>query len=108
MAKSNLEAALAFQIKALKLPAPEREYRFLKKRKHRFDFAWPDLMFAVECQGIVWSGKGGHQTGTGIEKDIEKFHLAMMNGWDIYLCSMSSIKKGWAIEYIEKRVKAVS
>lgn len=45
---SELEETLAFHLKAAKLPAPEREYRFDPERRWRFDFAWPDQMLAVE------------------------------------------------------------
>lgn len=38
------EETLLLQLRALKLPAPEREYRFHPGRRWRFDFAWPSLI----------------------------------------------------------------
>lgn len=38
---SELEALLAFQMRALALPTWEAEYRFHRTRQWRFDLAWP-------------------------------------------------------------------
>lgn len=97
---SALEDALALQIRALKLPVPVREHRFDAVRKWRFDFAWPDLMLAVECQGGIWS-KGGHSTGVGITRDLEKLDAAHRLGWTVYQCGAALIKSGQAAETIE-------
>jgi hypothetical protein len=40
---SELEALLAFQMRALALPTWEAEYRFHRSRLWRFDLAWPHL-----------------------------------------------------------------
>jgi len=48
VSKSALEAELALQIKALGLPEPVREYRAIKGRKFRFDFAWLEHRLLVE------------------------------------------------------------
>jgi very-short-patch-repair endonuclease len=65
------------------IPAPDTEHQFLKERKFRFDFAWPDLRVAVEMEGIVIGGQGRHQTAIGYERDCEKYNLATLNGWRI-------------------------
>ena len=97
---SAIEDQLALQIKALKLPEPVREYRFDGVRRFRFDFAWPELHFAVEVEGGIHSG-GRHTRGVGFEKDCEKYDLAMRNGWTVYRCTANMIKSGRAIETIE-------
>jgi hypothetical protein len=90
---SNLENALIYQMQFMKLAAPETEYRFAlehigpgKDIRHRlklaglkdwrFDFAWPDQMFAVEVEGITPAG-GRHQRIKGYQgryREIPRSH----------------------------------
>ena len=99
MMKSNLEETLLLHIRSSKLPSPEREYKFHKTRRFRFDFAWPDLMFAVECEGGTWA-KGRHTTGAGFEADCMKYDEALRLGWTVYRCTGAMVKSGRAIETI--------
>lgn len=65
-------------------PAPEGQYRFHATRKWLFDFAWPDLMVAIEIQGAGRrGGKGGHQTHTGMQNDCDKNNAAVLDGWTL-------------------------
>jgi hypothetical protein len=97
---SALEEMLAFQMRALNLPDPVREHRFHKTRRWRWDFSWPHKKIAVEVQGGVWA-KGGHTTGVGITRDLEKKDAAMADGWIIYECGADLIKSGKAVQTIE-------
>lgn len=58
-----------------------REYRFHPKRQFRFDFAHPLTSIGIECQGGIWGGKMGHNSGSGISRDCEKICLAASMGW---------------------------
>jgi very-short-patch-repair endonuclease len=61
---------------------PVPEYKFDPERKWRFDFAWPDVKVAVELEGAVWKGRfGGHTSGKGYLKDIEKYNRAASLNW---------------------------
>ena len=62
------------------LPIPVREYRFLPDRKFRIDFYWPEAKLAVEIEGGIWMPKGGHTTGIGFSKNLEKYNLMAENG----------------------------
>jgi len=53
---SHLEETLLWQIKAAGLPMPEREYRAIKGRMFRFDFAWEKERLLVEINGGTYSG----------------------------------------------------
>lgn len=97
---SHLEEAFALQLRAMKLPTPEREYKFHPSRNWRFDFAWPDLLLAVEIEGGIW-GKGGHSTGQGITRDIEKGNEASRHGWKVFRFTGQHVTSGHAIRYIE-------
>ena len=98
--KSQLEETLLLHIKAAKLPLPEREYRFSKKRRFRSDFAWPAQKLLVECEGGIYT-KGRHVRPQGYEKDCIKYNLAMLEGWNVARFSSGMIKSGEAIKTIE-------
>lgn len=105
---SHLEESLRLQLRHLNAPPGEQEYRFgamasggtgkgLKSRlrEHqlkdwRFDFAWPDLMFAVEVEGGAHVN-GRHNRGKGFEEDLLKYHHAMRLGWSVYRCGAALV-----------------
>lgn len=54
---------------------------WVKKRvPFRGDFLWPEAQVVVEVQGATWT-KGGHSTGTGIQRDAIKALTAAAGGW---------------------------
>lgn len=103
MKASDLEAMLALQIKALRLPAPEVEYRFDPERRSRFDFAWPALKLAVEVEGGTWSG-GRHTRGSGFEADCEKYNRAALAGWTVLRFPGRQITQGDALRIIAEAI----
>lgn len=62
------------------IPEYVEELQFHPERKFRFDWAIPDLMIAIEYEGII-SKKSGHTTISGYTKDCEKYNIAIMRGW---------------------------
>lgn len=101
---SELEGLLALHIQAAKLPAPAREHRFHPIRKWRFDFAWPEVKVAAECEGGTWSG-GRHTTGKGFEADCSKYNHAAQEGWQVYRFTFGMIRSGEALKTIERAIK---
>ena len=87
-------------MKAMRLPAPQREFRFHPERRWRFDFAWPDRKVAMEVEGGVWSG-GRHTRGAGFEGDCEKYNIAVLAGWKVLRVTARHIKSGAALEWLE-------
>lgn len=100
---SHLEETLLWQIKAAGLPMPEREYRAVKGRMFRFDFAWtePHHRLLVEVQGGIWQ-KSGHTSGRGVTRDMEKLNLAQLAGWRVMQFSRGMIESGEALDMIAK------
>jgi very-short-patch-repair endonuclease len=98
-----LEDTLLFHLRAHRLPTPEREYAFARDvgRRWRFDFAWPALKVAVECDGSVYA-QGRHTRGKGYEQDAEKLNTAVLMGWDVVRFSGGMIRSGEAVETIRK------
>lgn len=62
--------------------ASERKALGLAKVRRAFvgDFLWPEAQVVVEVQGATWT-KGGHSTGTGIQRDAIKALTAAVGGW---------------------------
>lgn len=104
------------------LPKPEQELRFHHTRRWRFDYAWPELMLAVEVEGGIFTHRRGtfvdkkgkvrkkqsrHLTIKGFEEDAIKYANAEILGWHVMRFSTRQCKNGVAIdlikEYIEKR-----
>lgn len=78
---------------------------FMGERDFRFDFQFPDLMFAIECQGGIYSPHMSHSKGGGIEQDHEKCGHAVELGWTIYYTDLRAIKSERAINVIESTIK---
>jgi very-short-patch-repair endonuclease len=109
------EELFAFHCRAYGLPPPIREYEFAGKvgRKYRFDFAWPDLMVAVEIEGLVvrrvegrTQVSGRHASITGMREDMFKYNLAAGLGWCVLRFEQSMVKKGDAVRYAEVAIIA--
>lgn len=62
------------------------EYRFTPTRDYRFDFVHLPSKVALEVQGGVWLPRGGHTSGAGYTKDIEKENLALQLGYRVMKC----------------------
>lgn len=112
MPPSELERALAFQIRAKGLPKPVTEFQAIPGRKLRWDFAWLNLDgpnwqgmgLLLEIQGSIWK-KGGHNTGTGMLRDMEKNNLAVLEGWRVLYVAPEHITSGEAIRWIEEALR---
>lgn len=96
MTPSDLERSYFFQLRAARLSLPELEYRFHPTRRWRFDFAWPDLLLAVELEGGTWAS-GRHTRGPGFEKDCEKMNEAAILGWHVLRFTTNMVDDGRAV-----------
>jgi len=103
MKESILERALAYQLRLLQVPPPEREFYFAKPRMWRFDFAWPERKLAVEVEGGMWAKGGGrHQRGKGFEADCDKYNTAALAGWTVLRVTEKHVHDGQASRWIER------
>jgi very-short-patch-repair endonuclease len=92
---------LALHIRAEKLPAPEREYRFHPTRMWRFDFAWPAQRIAVEVEGGVYVG-GRHTRGRGFVNDCTKLNAAAAMGYRVFRFPTEFVRNGTAIQMLKE------
>lgn len=104
---SDLEDQLLWQLKVARVPAPEREFRFHPPRQFRFDLAWPDRKLAVEVEGGTWSG-GRHSRGSGMEKDMEKYNLAVIDGWKVLRVNNHHVEDGRALAWITEALEVAA
>jgi len=58
------------------------EHKGLEGRKFRFDCANPSQKIAIEIEGGLWV-TGRHNRPLGMEHDMEKYNLAVLEGWRI-------------------------
>jgi len=104
--KSDLEQAFLFYVNALGLPKPDREWRFHPKRRWRFDFAWPDRLVAVECEGGTWS-EGRHVRGKGFESDCWKYNSAAVLGWKVLRVTGGMLDRA-ALDFLDLLIEALN
>lgn len=111
MTNSAWETYFENQLIEAKLPQWEREYRFIKPRRFRFDFAWPTIKFAVEVEGAVFSG-GRHTRGAGYTTDCVKYALAAIEGYRIIRATTGQVSNGeaiqWVKDYFGRQVNGIS
>lgn len=60
----------------------ESEYKGINGRKFRFDCANPEKKIAIEIEGGLWI-TGRHNRPVGMIQDLEKYNLAVLEGWKI-------------------------
>ena len=102
---SEIEELFASQIILVKnLPAPIREYPFLRGSRHRLDFAWPEyringMQLGVEIQGHV------HRIRSRFMGDLEKRALALMQDWLILEIGGDQVRSGKGMEWLQELFK---
>jgi very-short-patch-repair endonuclease len=69
------------------------EFEGIEGRKFRFDCANPILKIAIEIEGGIWLPKGGHNTGMAMERDMEKYNLATVEGWKVLRYSPQTLRQ---------------
>lgn len=102
-ARESLEMALAQQLRAAGINF-RREIEFHPTRRFRFDFVVGNVL-AVEVEGGVHSG-GRHTRGAGFTADCEKTNEAACLGWRVLRVTADHIRRGWALNWIERALKA--
>lgn len=106
---SHLEDNLFAFLRGIRCPEPQRQYQFDPARKWQIDFAWPEVMLAVEIDGgtkgkavtchscgvkvraLKANGRpgrelrigGGHSRGKSHEAQYEKQNAMVLAGWTV-------------------------
>ena len=101
MKRSKGEIILSSDLKRTGLPIAAEEYKFHPTRCWRFDFAWPELMIAVEVEGGVYSN-GRHSRGKGFTEDCVKYNAAAMLGWRVLRFTTEQVTQNEAVSVIKQ------
>jgi very-short-patch-repair endonuclease len=99
------EETFLFWVKAVRLPVPERNFRFLTERKFEIDFAWPAWRVGVEIQGGIWTG-GAHGRPSNILRDLIKHNLLLDAGWRVWHYTPDHVTTGEAVQHLEPILRA--
>lgn len=81
----------------------QREYRAVKGRKWRADFAWPDQMVIVEIQGGVFS-RGRHTRGAGYTADRRRQNALTAEGWRVFEATPEMVRTGEILKLLSEKV----
>lgn len=87
MSKSRMEPEflLIWREDFRSLPEPVHNYRFDPVRRWELDYAWPELLVAVELDGGTHKiGGGNHNRPAGQARDYEKANAAILDGWCVF------------------------
>lgn len=79
----------------------ETEWRFHKTRRWKFDWAFPELMLAIEYEGI-FSAKSRHTSIVGFTNDCEKYDEAFLLGWGVLRFTAKMVQDGRATDLIRR------
>ena len=103
--QAELIAILLFQIKALNLAEPEREFKFHSRRKFRADLGWPGRQrLLLELQGGTHT-RGAHVRGGRYEEDCERMAEAVYEGWRVIWVTPRMVEDGRAVRWLERLLK---
>jgi very-short-patch-repair endonuclease len=94
------------------LPRPETEVCFIPGRRFRADYCWRAEQLIVEREGGIWrggrhprTGVGGHSSGRGIARDMDKGNAAVLAGWRVLRFEPRALDSGAAIPAIRQALE---
>ena len=94
-ARSELEVEMERQLLAAGIPFVA-EFKPLENRRFRIDFALPDHMIGVECEGAV------HRIKSRWSAFPERHHLLSQAGWRMVYVGRPQIMSGQALDWVRE------
>lgn len=80
------------------------QHLFALPRRFSFDFCHFPSKVAIEIQGGIHT-TGGHSTGKGIQRDMEKQQIASELGWLVIPLSVADSETVQALEKVSKTIQ---
>lgn len=85
------------------------EFKIFDDRKFKADWRVADTKILVEFEGGLFRmGKRGHNSVTGILRDIEKYNLCALAGWIVIRITPKHIVSGQALQWVEQAISRAS
>lgn len=83
------------------------EFQFDDVRKWRFDYAWPELLVAVEYEGNIYARANakGHRSIGKFVADLEKYNSAAIAGWCLIRVGVVEVNNGSAARWIRQAIE---
>lgn len=94
----NINAILADQLREKHLE-PVEEHRFHPRRKWAFDLAFPDLLIAIEVEGM------DHRKTQRYTSDLTKYNTASERGWVLLRYRAKDVHSGFAAREITRIIR---
>lgn len=104
--KSSQFAAIEFAnlCERAGLSKPATEATFHPTRKWRLDYYWPAHRLALEVEGGVFIG-GGHTSGSGFAKDLDKYNSLTIIGVRLLRCTPSQLLMFDTIDMVRRAMR---
>jgi very-short-patch-repair endonuclease len=70
-----------------------REQKLIPNKGYRFDFTHVEARVTVEINGGNYTkARSGHSSSAGLRRDYEKYNLAQLVGYDVFILDTEMIK----------------
>jgi very-short-patch-repair endonuclease len=98
---SALETRLSYLLRRHRLPQPQRQVEVRDERGFigRLDFAYPELMIAIEVQSYRW-----HSSRAAWGKDMERLNRLQALGWIVIQVTFEDLERRSA--EVAQRIRA--
>ena len=106
MHNDHLEMQFQRDARAIKLPTMQKEFRFHPTRRWRFDYAFPEMLIAVEIEGGTGRVRGRHLRTLGFREDCTKYNEAAMLGWMVLRGDAKMVKDGSLLAMVERAIQS--
>lgn len=108
-ARRDYKAGLVQQCQVVGLPPLIPEFKMFEGRRFKADFRVGTTRILVEYEGGIFrKTKQGHDSVTGILRDITKYNLCAIDGWIVIRVTAKHVETGQALAWIEAAVKRCS
>lgn len=102
--KNDYKAEFEQQLSLVKIQVV-REFFFHPLRKWRCDWIVKDTRVLVEFEGGLFKKRAaGHNSVTGILRDIEKYNEAALLGFTVIRIAPNHVRSGEALKWVERAI----
>lgn len=105
--RTRWEDHLLRDIRAMRLPEPQRQVKWHPLRDYVADFLFLRERLIVEVDGGVFLPQGHHSSGKGYEYDRVRDAEAMCLGYTVMRVTPGMVKDGTAVNYLERVLHAM-